>query len=99
MNAIHKGDVTHWTVPALNELIELNAQGKLENLTPHQARDLAVDIAARNHLSADAEHNMQQAFAATAKITSTAQNVKDKINAKLDDVKHDLHHDDVRQVH
>lgn len=76
MNAIHKGDVTHWTVRALNELIEMNREGKLANLTPHQARDLAVDIAARNHLSADAEHNMQQAFAATAKITANAQKKK-----------------------
>jgi len=73
MNAVHKGDVTHWTSRAIDEVIELNSQGKLAKLTPAEARDLAVDIANRVHLSADAEHNMQQAFTATVKITKVAQ--------------------------
>ena len=76
MNAVHKGDVGHWTVRALDELLELNKQGKLNGLTPHQARDLAVDIAARNHLSHDAEYNMQKAFAQTVAITREAQKKK-----------------------
>ncbi|TAL29991.1 MAG: hypothetical protein EPN97_13065 [Alphaproteobacteria bacterium] len=76
MNAVQKGDVTHWTTRALDELIQMNKDGKLDNLTPQQARDLAVDIAARNHLSADAEYNMQNAFAETVKITQTAQRKK-----------------------
>jgi hypothetical protein len=83
LNAVHKGDVGHWTVRALDELIELNKQGKLENLTPHQARDLAVDIAARNHLSTDAEYNMNQAFAETVKITRDAQKKKSPDGAKV----------------
>jgi hypothetical protein len=73
MNAVHKGDITHWTVRALNEVIELNRLGKLNGLGPHEARDLAVEIAARCHLSADAEHNMQQAFAETVKISQAAK--------------------------
>ncbi|MDE1153238.1 MAG: hypothetical protein PW788_11940 [Micavibrio sp.] len=73
MNAVQKGDVTHWTTRAIDEVIELNSQGKLAKLTPAEARDLSVDIARRVHLSADAEHNMQQAFMATVKITKTAQ--------------------------
>ena len=83
MNAVQKGDVTHWTTRALDELIEMNKQGKLDNLTPQQARDLAVDIAARNHLSADAEHNMQTAFAETVKITQTAQRKKSPDGARV----------------
>lgn len=71
-NAVHKGDVTHWTSRALDEVIELNAQGKLNNLSPQQARDLAVDIAKRKHLSADAEHNMQTALFHTAQVTRAA---------------------------
>lgn len=83
LNAVHKGDVGHWTTRALEELIDLNKQGKLNNLTPHQARDLAVDIAARNHLSADAEHNMQTAFSATVKITQDAQKKKTPDGARV----------------
>jgi hypothetical protein len=88
MNALHKGDVTHWTVRALNEVIELNREGKLKDLTPHQARDLAVDIAARCHLSADAENNMSEAFAETRAITQRAAQKKwsdgEKAEAYLD---------------
>lgn len=73
MNAVHKGDVTHWTTRAIDEVIALNDAGKLDKLSPQEARDLAVDIAQRVHLSADAEYNMQQAFAATVKLTKTAQ--------------------------
>lgn len=69
LNAVHKGDVIHWTSPALDEVIALNRQGKLANLTPAEARDLAVDIAKRRHLSADAENNMMTAFMETAKMT------------------------------
>ncbi len=68
MNAVQKDDITHWTSRAIDEVVELNRQNRLQNLTPQQARDLAVDIANRVHLSADAEHNMQKAFAATALI-------------------------------
>jgi hypothetical protein len=73
MNAIQKGDIGHWTSRAVDEVIALNKKGALKNLTPAEARDLAVDIAARQGLSADAEHNMQKAFAATAKITALAK--------------------------
>ncbi len=83
MNAVHKGDVTHWTTRALNELIDMNAEGKLNNLTPQQARDLAVDIAARNHLSADAEYNMSQAFAETVKITREARKKKTSDGSRI----------------
>lgn len=72
MNVVHKGDVTHWTTRAVEEVIALNAAGKLQNLSPQQARDLAVDIASRTHLSADAEYNMGQAFAATVRLTKAA---------------------------
>ena len=71
-NAVHKGDVVHWTSPALDEVIALNKQGKLVNLTPAQTRDLAVDIAQRRHLSVDAEYNMQQAFAETLAVSKAA---------------------------
>lgn len=71
-NAVHKGDVIHWTSPALDEVIALNKQGKLANLTPAEARDLAVDIAQRRHLSVDAEYNMQQAFAETLAVSKAA---------------------------
>lgn len=71
-SAVHRGDVTHWTSPALDEVIALNKQGKLDNLTPQQARDLAVDIAKRKHLSADAEHNMMQDLQATLQVTKDA---------------------------
>lgn len=62
MNAVHKMDVTHWTSRAVQKVIDLNKQGKLQNLTPQQARDLAVKIAQETHLSADAEHNVGKAF-------------------------------------
>jgi hypothetical protein len=65
MNVVHKGDVIHWTSRAIDRVIELNAQGKLENMTPQQARDTAQQIAREVHLSADAENNVTQAFAAT----------------------------------
>lgn len=67
MNAVQKGDIGHWTSRALDKVIALNKKGKLKNLSPAQARDLAVAIAARTALSADAEHNMQQAFAQTVR--------------------------------
>lgn len=90
MNAVHKGDIVHWTVRALDEVIELNRQGKLQGLSPREARDLAVGIAARSHLSADAEHNMQQAFAETVKVTQGAvrKGLTDKarLEATLDKV-------------
>lgn len=60
MAAVHKGDVTHWTVRAIEEVIALNNDGFLRDLTPAQSRDLAVEIAARTHLSADAAHNMSE---------------------------------------
>lgn len=75
MNAIQRGDVIHWTSPALDEVISLNKQGKLANLTPAEARDLAVDIAKRKHLSADAENNMTSAFVQTLKL---ARDPRDK---------------------
>lgn len=62
MNAVHKMDVTHWTSRAVQKVIDLNKHGKLQNLTPQQARDLAVKIAQETHLSADAEHNVGKAF-------------------------------------
>lgn len=76
INAVHKGDIVHWTTRAVDEVIELNRQGKLQDLTPQQARDLSVDIAKRCHLSADAEHNMSEAFRAVA--LSNALLVKNK---------------------
>ncbi len=78
-NAVHKGDVTHWTSRALDEVIELNKQGKLDTLTPQQARDLAVDIAKRTHLSSDAEYNMMNALQATVQVS------KDSIANKTGD--------------
>ncbi len=68
MNAVHKGDITHWTSRAIERVIVLNQQGALAHLTPEQSRDLAVEIAGQTALSADAAHNMQEAFAATRKI-------------------------------
>jgi uncharacterized protein YjbJ (UPF0337 family) len=61
-------------------------------------KDTAADVSdrarAQSHTdSADKAHDVRES------ITSTAQNAKEKINAKLDDVKHNVHHDDVRQVH
>lgn len=62
MNAVHKLDVTHWTSRAVQKVIDLSAEGKLQNLTPHETRDLAIKIAQETHLSADAEHNVGKAF-------------------------------------
>jgi len=62
MNAVHKMDVTHWTSRAVQQVIDLNKQGQLQNLTPQQARDLAVKIAEQTHLSTDAESNIGKAF-------------------------------------
>lgn len=77
INAVHKGDIVHWTTRAVDEVIELNKQGKLEGLTPQQARDLSVEIAQRCHLSADAENNMSNAFRAV--VLSNALAVKNKV--------------------
>lgn len=62
------------------------------------AKDTAAEVGdkARAQSHAEGEHKANEA---RDKITSAAQNLKDKINSKLDDVKHDVHHDDVRQVH
>jgi hypothetical protein len=76
INAVQKGDVVHWTTRAVDEVIELNRQGKLADLTPQQARDLSVEIAKRCHLSADAEHNMGEAFKSI--VISTALASKNK---------------------
>ncbi|MBI1216008.1 MAG: hypothetical protein GC185_09345 [Alphaproteobacteria bacterium] len=76
MNAVQKGDVAHWTSRALDEVIALNKKGALKNLSPAEARDLAVEIAARQGLSADAEHNMQQALSATVRVTMLAKKNK-----------------------
>lgn len=65
MNVVHKGDVIHWTSRAIDRVIEMNAEGKLANMTPQQARDTAQQIAREVHLSADAENNVAQAFAVT----------------------------------
>lgn len=65
MNVVHKGDVIHWTSRAIDRVIEMNAEGKLKNMTPQEARDTAVQIAREVHLSADAENNVTQAFTAT----------------------------------
>ena len=59
------------------------------------AKDTAAEVGdrarAQGHTATEEKaHDIRE------KITSTAQNVKEKINAKLDDAKH---HDDVRQVH
>lgn len=62
MNAVHKMDVTHWTSRAVQKVIDLNNEDKLKDLTPQQARDLAVKIAQETHLSADAEHSVGKAF-------------------------------------
>jgi hypothetical protein len=62
MNAVHKMDVTHWTSRAVQKVIDLNREDKLKDLTPQQARDLAVKIAREVHLSTDAEHNIGKAF-------------------------------------
>jgi uncharacterized protein YjbJ (UPF0337 family) len=51
-----------------------------------------TETADLKHSSEDKAHDVRE------KITSTAQNVKDKINAKLDHIKHE-EHDDIRQVH
>lgn len=78
INAVHKGDVVHWTTRAVDEVIELNKQGKLKDLTPTQAKELSVEIAQRCHLSADAEHNMQEAFKAV--VMSNVLAVKNKVS-------------------
>jgi hypothetical protein len=62
MNAVHKMDVTHWTSRAVQKVIDLNKEDKLKDLTPQQARDLAVKIAEETHLSTDAEYNIGAAF-------------------------------------
>lgn len=63
------------------------------------AKDTAAEVSdnarARNNANLkqsddDKAHDIRE------KVTSTAQNVKDKVNDKLDDLKH---HDDIRQVH
>jgi hypothetical protein len=76
MNALHKGDITHWTSRAVDRVIELNNAGALHGLTPAQSRDLAVKIAGETRLSADAEHNMEQAFATTADMNRAARKKK-----------------------
>jgi len=65
MNVVHKGDVVHWTSRAIDRVIALNAKGKLKNMTPQEARDTAQQIAREEHLSADAENNVAQAFMVT----------------------------------
>lgn len=76
MNVVHKGDVIHWTSRAIDRVIELNKQGALKNMTPQQARDMAQKIAREEHLSADAENNVSQAYAKTRGIY--LRNMKDK---------------------
>lgn len=63
--------------------------------TKDTAAEVSDNARARNNANLkqsgeDKAHDIRE------KVTSTAQNVKDKINNKLDDLKH---HDDVRQVH
>jgi|GEM_PF-1432954 len=76
MNVVHKGDVIHWTSRAIDRVIEMNAAGKLQSMTPQEARDTAQQIARDVHLSADAENNVSQAFAATRGIY--VRGLKDK---------------------
>lgn len=76
MNVVHKGDVIHWTSRAIDRVIELNKQGALKNMTPQEARDMAQKIAREEHLSADAENNVSQAYAKTRGIY--VRSLKDK---------------------
>ncbi len=78
MNVVHKGDVIHWTSRAVDRVIDMNKKGLLKDLTPQQSRDLAVQIAKEEHLSADAENNVSSAFAATRSITMKSMKEKDK---------------------
>jgi hypothetical protein len=72
MAMVHKGDVVHWTARAIEEVMRINAQGGIKNLTPHESRDLAIKIAASTALSADAEHNIRQEFSATVAMSLEA---------------------------
>jgi hypothetical protein len=42
---VHHGDHTHYTIESLDAVMEMAKDGRLENLTPAQARDLAAKIA------------------------------------------------------
>lgn len=54
------GDAGHWTSQAIEEVIKLNKQGAIENLTPHECRDLAVEIAQRTALTPDQIHHIKK---------------------------------------
>jgi len=71
MNAVHKMDITHWTSRAVQKVIDLNKEDKLKDLTPQEARDLAVKIAQETHLSTDAEHNAGKVFKPIVMATMT----------------------------
>ena len=57
--AIH-GDLNHWTARAIEQVIELNRKGAIKDLTPHQSRDLAIQIAEKAALSHDEMHALGQ---------------------------------------
>lgn len=83
MNVVHKGDVTHWTSRAIDYVIALNAAGALARLTPQESRDLAVKIAVKTHLSADAEFNISEAFGPTTGIAGDARRRKTSEGEKI----------------
>jgi hypothetical protein len=61
MNALHLGDVGHWTSRAIDRVIDMNAKGLLAGMTPAAARDAAIDIARDVALSADASFHVSKA--------------------------------------
>ena len=61
MNALHSGEVTHWTSRAIDRVIEMNEFNQVAHLTPAEARDTAIRIAKEVAISTAAAHNLGRA--------------------------------------
>ncbi len=62
MAAVMVPDTIHWTSEAIYKVIDLNKQGKIDNLTPKEAIDLAMQIAKEVKFDLDAANNVKKAF-------------------------------------
>lgn len=60
--AVMVPDPVHWTAEAMEKVMDLNKQGKIKDLTPKQAIELAVKIADECGFGLDESPNIAKAF-------------------------------------
>ena len=60
--AVLTPDPAHWTSEAMQEVMDMNKQGLLTDLSPQEAIDLAMEIAEKHSFGLDESPNIKNAF-------------------------------------